>query len=70
MLMQKIIAKSQSHTKNKESKKQLVGMNLSVIICLSWWKGINKKEKNFSHLVYNTVGLSKVVGKAEPFSWR
>ena len=36
-----------THVKNKESKKQPFWMCLPVIICLSWWKNINKKGRNF-----------------------
>ena len=29
-----------------------------------------KKEQISSYLVYNIVSVGKMVGKAEPFSWR
>ena len=35
-----------THVKNKESKKQPFRICLHVIICLSCWKNINKKERN------------------------
>ena len=36
-----------THIKNKESKKRPFRICLSVILCLSSWKNINKKGRNF-----------------------
>ena len=58
------------HVKNKESKKQPFRICLAVIICLRWFTYINKKKEISSYLVYSIVGLGKMAGKTEPFSWR
>ena len=55
-----------THVKSKESKKQLLRMFFS--IKLADRKMTIKKENISSSLIYDTVNLSKMAGKAEPFS--
>ena len=55
-----------THVRSKESKKQLLRMYFS--IKLADRKMTIKKENISLSLIYNIVNLSKIAGKAEPFS--
>ena len=53
--------------KNKQSTKQSFRICLPVIICLSWWKNISKKEEISSYLIYNIVSLARWLEKHNRF---